>query len=611
MRLCFGILAMAGLGLAQDRYTDFINQIAQRHLAARKTVVGGIRTEAEARLRMAESKAKILRQIGGLPTYRGALKAVTTKTIDRGSYTIENLHFESLPNYIVTANLYLPKTAGKHPAVLYSIGHWDEGKIAGQRIGANLAAKGIAVLAYDPVGQGERTQAYDARFGRSLIGGSTEQHFMVGAQALLAGESVAKYFVHDGMRGIDYLQSRPEIDGSRIGAAGCSGGGTQTMYIAALDERVKVAAPLCVMNSMEMVVSGPTGDSEQSFPGFVSEGLDQSDWVYQFAPKPWLISSTEEDFFTPAAAKIVFEQAQAFYRVFDKEALVRWVIGPGGHGTPLKVREAVYEFMIRWLLDGRGEANELALPMLGVSALCAYPECRAPGRGLSEVIAESWKVRAVKGDPKKLLQLGGEATGLTEVKWLGPEKSDELIVVVNDGIAAERRAESLAKLGCRIKLVKLPGASPSGGRYSGGWIDHTRAWLVGKNLPSMRANDLLIEVRKELDKYSKVHVHAWAWGGITALYAAHIEPRIAKVWIERTPYSLAMAMESPLHRNLHEAIVPGIALAGDFSNFIDKRFFVVDAHDWNDNRIEKDLPGVYKRPFDETDSELLAAFRKY
>ncbi len=611
MKLGFVFFAVTLFVSGQDRYTDYLNQLAQRQLAERKPVVAGITTEAQARKRMAESRAKVLRQIGGLPQFRGPLKAVTVKTLDRGSYWIENVHFESLPNYIVTANLYRPKTVGRHPAVLFSLGHWEEGKAAGQRICANLAAKGFVVLAYDPTGQGERAQAFDARYGRSLIGGTTEQHFVAGAQALLAGESVAKYFIHDAMRGIDYLQSRVEVDGTRIGASGCSGGGTQTMYVAALDERVKVAAPACVMNSFEMVVAGPTGDSEQSFPGFVSEGLDQADWVYQFAPKPWLVTSTEQDFFTPAAAKIVVEQAKDFYRVFGKEERVKWVVGPGGHGTPLVVREAIYDWMIRWLKDGKGEAAELDLPMLHADALCVYAGCVAPGRGLSEVIAESWKLRRKQGDARSMIALGGPATGLTEVKWLGPETSDELFVVVNDGVPAERRAESLAKLGCRIKLVKLPGISPGPSRYSGAWIDHTRAWLVGLNLPSMRANDLLLEVREELGKYNKVYVHGWAWGGISALYAAHAEPRIAKVWIERTPHSLALAMNAPLHRNLHEAIVPGIALAGDFQDFTDKRFFWVDAHDWNENRIEKETPGVYRRPLDETDAELLAAFRKY
>ena len=137
-----------------------------------------------------------------------------------------------------------------------SMGHWESGKAAGQLISANLARKGFVVLAYDPVGQGERQQAYDARMGRSLIGGATEQHFSNGPAAILMGQSVARYFIHDGMRAIDYLVSRPEVDPDRIGATGCSGGGTQTTYIAALDPRVKVAAVACYMNSFQTLFSG-------------------------------------------------------------------------------------------------------------------------------------------------------------------------------------------------------------------------------------------------------------------------------------------------------------------------------------------------------------------
>ena len=146
---------------------------------------------------------------------------------------------------------------------------------------------------------------------------------------------------------------------------------------------------------------------------------------------------------------------------------------------------------------------------------------------------------------------------------------------------------------------------------SGGWIDHERAWLVGKNLPTMRANDLLHAVRPQLDRFKMVYVHAWGLGGVAALYAAHAEPRIAKVWLERMPYSLAAAMETPLHKHLHEAIVPGLALAGDFKDFTDKRVFWVDAADWNENVLVREIPGVYRRPFEQPDSELLLAFRKY
>ena len=113
-----------------------------------------------------------VRLIGGLPDYRGPLNARVTKTTRRDGFVIEHVIFESLPGYHVTANLYRPDRDGRHPAVLMSMGHWESGKAAGQLLSSNLARKGFVVLAYDPVGQGERQQAYDARIGRSLIGGT-------------------------------------------------------------------------------------------------------------------------------------------------------------------------------------------------------------------------------------------------------------------------------------------------------------------------------------------------------------------------------------------------------------------------------------------------------
>jgi dienelactone hydrolase len=366
-----------------------LNAIAQRQLGDRAKDVAAIRDTAAAQARQKQVRERILSLIGGLPEYRGPLNARVTKTTRREGFVIEHVLFESLPQYYVTANLYRPETAGRYPAILMSMGHWDSGKAAGQLLSSNLARKGFVVLAYDPVGQGERQQAYEKRTGRSLIGGPTEQHFSNGAAAILMGQSVGRYFIHDGMRAIDYLVSRPEVDPERIGATGCSGGGTQTTYIAALDPRVKVAAVACYMNSFQTLFAGSVGDSEQSVPGFLSAGLDQTDYVELFAPKPWLITSTEEDFFTPAGAKQVFDEAQGWYKLFDASDRVKWVVGPGGHGTPLVVREAIYDWMIRWLAKGSGSPREQAVTLLPDQQLWVTPNGQVEGRELYEIIRET------------------------------------------------------------------------------------------------------------------------------------------------------------------------------------------------------------------------------
>ncbi len=207
-----------------DALLRWMDSRAQAELDARDHSIAAIQTRDQAEARKQIVRETILHVIGGLPKYDGPLNARVTRRIDLGRYFIENVVFESLPDYWITANLYAPKTPGPHPGILIPLGHWDQGKPAAQRMAGNFALKGFVVLAYDPVGQGERQQAYDWRTGKSLAGGSTEQHILAGAQSLLVGESFARYRVWDAKRALDYLVSRPEVDGARIGCTGCSAG---------------------------------------------------------------------------------------------------------------------------------------------------------------------------------------------------------------------------------------------------------------------------------------------------------------------------------------------------------------------------------------------------
>ena len=112
-------------------------------------------------------------------------------------------------------------------------------------------------LAFDPVGQGEREQTYDRQVDASLAGWSVNEHIQAGAQSLLIGQSVARDFIWDAKRALDYLVSRPEVDATRVGAAGCSGGGALTAFIAALDARLKAVVPACYPNSYRVLFAGP------------------------------------------------------------------------------------------------------------------------------------------------------------------------------------------------------------------------------------------------------------------------------------------------------------------------------------------------------------------
>ncbi len=124
---------------------------------------------------------------------------------------MEKVAYESLPGFWVTANLYLPaNSSGRVPAIVLAPGHGAGGKSENWSWGANFARNGIVVLAYDPIGQGERLQYLDGDKPASIVGGPTGEHGEANIGPLLLGDTLARYMVNDAIRGIDYLTTRPE-----------------------------------------------------------------------------------------------------------------------------------------------------------------------------------------------------------------------------------------------------------------------------------------------------------------------------------------------------------------------------------------------------------------
>ena len=278
------------------------------HLTVEMNRLRGIRLEqlatiqsvAAVRDRATMIRSKVWGIIGGEPE-RTPLNPRVTGTLDRNQYQIEKVVFESFPQVYVTANLYLP-TQGKppYPAILAPVGHSDNGKAYHyyRHLYQNLARKGYVVLAYDPFGQGERIQYPDSKTGKSLYG-PVGEHEQAGRPMILTGESFALDRAWDGIRGLDYLISRPEVDPNRLGCTGQSGGGTMTMYLAALEPRLHAAV---VSEGNSENVAGPffdppgaTDDAEQNIVGSLPLGIDRGDLLLAFAPKPLLICYTTHD----------------------------------------------------------------------------------------------------------------------------------------------------------------------------------------------------------------------------------------------------------------------------------------------------------------------------
>src|SRR6187402_2270443 len=261
-----------------DPFLEWMDRIAQKQLDQRQEAMTKIRTADDAEARKAVVRKKLLDSMGGLPVWNGPLNARVTGQLRSETHTIEKVIFESLPGFYVTGNLYRPNAPGRYPALLVPAGHTQEGKPEAQILAANLAAKGFIALTYDPIGQGEREQTYLPELGRALSGGGGNEHLELGVRSILIGQSVARYFIQDAKRAVDYLVSRPDVDPDRIGVTGCSGGGAITTYVGVFEPRVKAAAPGCFINSFRTLFTGPTADSEMSFPSFLASGLDMADF---------------------------------------------------------------------------------------------------------------------------------------------------------------------------------------------------------------------------------------------------------------------------------------------------------------------------------------------
>ena len=304
-------------------------------------------------------KEKLRESLGDFPV-KTPLNPVITKRIKKEGYSIEKLFFESMPGVKVTAAFFIPQGKRKNlPTIIYSSGHSDLAFRSDiyQHVILNLVKKGFAVFAFDPYGQGERLQYFDQTQGKSRFS-PTREHSFPGAQLFINGESTAKYMIWDGIRAVDYLLSRKEVDPSRIGITGRSGGGTQTASIAAFDERIKASAPECYITTLEyQLKSGGPQDAEQNFPRGIQLGLDHADLLEVRAPKPTLMITTTRDMFSIQGARDTYEETRLAYKAFGKEENMMMVEDNAGHQSTLKNREAMYAFFQKHL-DNPGNSQD-------------------------------------------------------------------------------------------------------------------------------------------------------------------------------------------------------------------------------------------------------------
>jgi dienelactone hydrolase len=333
--------------------------------------------------RWKQRQEEIRRQIlfaGGLwPEFeRPPLKAEVFGKVEGDGYTIERVRLETLPGFYLTGSLYRPRgKAGPFPGIAAPHGHWGQGRFTQTKDGnlpgrcLTFARLGFVSFMYDMVGYADFTQLkhafQDPAWGMNLLGVQT----------------------WNSLRAVDFLTSLPDVDPKRIGASGASGGGTQTFLLAAVDDRIKAAAPV------NMVAAEFQGGCSCENAPFLRLDLNNVEIAAATAPRPLLLISCTGDW-TKHNPTLEGPAIQKAYKALGVEDRFRVVQFNAPHNYNQDSREAAYAWFTRWLQDGpaRDRIPEPAFEPLKKEDLTAGPPPAGAvdAEGLKKLLRE--KVRS-------------------------------------------------------------------------------------------------------------------------------------------------------------------------------------------------------------------------
>jgi len=326
--------------MVQEYFVERIREVEEK--ADKKRTA--LRSRRDAEKYVQEVQRKIRECFGPMPE-KTPLNPRITKVINRDTYNIENVIFDSRPDYPVTANLYVPKNRrGPSPGVIGTCGHSANGKAEEkyQSFAQGLAKQGYVVLIFDPVGQGERLQYTDENL-KPRHGIGVMEHLYAGNQMILTGDALWTWFVWDGIRALDYLLTRPEVDPKHLGLTGNSGGGTQSTWLCGVERRFTMAAPSCFVTTFRNNLENELpADTEQYPPRALAMGLDHTDFIAAMAPKPVILLGQEKDYFDARGLEKTFGRLKNIYRLLGAEKNIQLFIGPDYHGYSQHNREAMY-----------------------------------------------------------------------------------------------------------------------------------------------------------------------------------------------------------------------------------------------------------------------------
>jgi len=478
-----------------------------------------------------------------------------------------------------------------------------------QRLCQGLAQLGYVVLIFDPMGQGERTNYLQPGDWLTRLGSSDDEHTVPGRQMLLAGETATRYELWDAIRSLDVLAQHPAVDPARLASAGQSGGGTLTMMLAAADDRLAAAAVCCGNTenfaTEPFFAPGSTDDAEQDLIGSGPLAFDRWDLFWPFAPKPLLIAASAHDFEGTysnsyrASGREEFAKLAKAYAARGAAGNLRFEETALPHSLSYPLRLAVYEWFEKHM-KGSGKRIDEEPPTRPEAAEALW--CGATGNAIRDfggkpvfaiTAAHALEIRTPETPADLRTVLGMEAPApapsfdvlaetrysecgvlAAEVKaapgvwlpaWLYLPKSawTRLLVLLDpagrndphgeDGLSAQIAAGGIAVCAADVRGIGdleprfSPGAPAYAAEHHG---EESYAWaslILGRSLVGQRTADIVALVQALAGKYPRADIAVAARERLTvpALCAAAIEPRIAKLYLNRHLVSWRALAESP------------------------------------------------------------------
>ncbi len=586
--LCVSSAFAQGRGTVEERYKAFENYLVRRAMAVTSSFPGGIRTLDQWKQARPEVRKRFLYTMGLDPMpKRTPLNARVTGQFERDTYRVEKIVFESMPGLYVTGNLYLPKDrSGKLPAVLYLCGHspgpWGA-KVRYQHHGIWLARHGYAAFLIDTIEFGE------------IPGIHHGTHDLEMWDWLSLGYTPAGPEVWNAIRALDYLETRPEVDASKMAVTGISGGGAMTWYTAAADDRVQVAAPVCATWTAGHHTALDAVHENCDCIYFVNAFLEDLPVVGALiAPRPLKIISAKRDpSFPTAGYHDVFERLRSIYQLYGAGEKVAEYDHDAPHSDILPFRKEANEWLNRWLKndntpfdEGQIEREEpeiltaldqrpanainghihktfVATPAIKAPAslkawetrrakilselkdksLRAFPTGRVPFN-TTKVVSKDWATNYTGASRVEFTtEEGIRITGQLYVPHGSRPEYPGLIYVKGrqDIVYPIDYDLLLPAWGNHVVLVVQPRATDYPmNNYKTATVKRTAA-LIGATIESMQLWDILRSVdfllKESGTKISSVSLYARRDMTVPAMYAAALDERVSRLIVEDAPYS--------------------------------------------------------------------------